>query len=93
MSRGISRYDVARVEDSNGTTVAYLHKRAGSGVMRREDMDGPLRAAGYEVAPYSARSTADDWPLLALVYRSPRADGVGRAGSTLYRVRCRRVAS
>ena len=90
MSRGLARFIVATVTDDTDTEVASFHKRAPAAVLRREAMNDALEAGGFGVAPYSARSSRQEWPLLVLVYMSPNREGRGRSGSTLYRLRCRR---
>ena len=59
MSRGLSRWTVATVLDAEDQPVAHLHRRASAAVLRRDDMDVALRAAGFEVAPLAANVPRD----------------------------------
>lgn len=92
----LARYAVAVVvhdgsEGQDHVLVQTLSRRAPRGVQSRYEMDEALAQAGYAVAAHPGRAPRSEWPLLALVYRSPNPEGVGRCASTLYRVRCKKI--
>ena len=89
MMASIVKYAIAVVLDGD-TQIACVSRRAPRTLQIRFEMDDVLLKAGFEVRHLDSRVR---WPLTALIYRSPSKEGVGRAGSSLYRVACRKVST
>lgn len=92
MTATLARYMIATIWNGEAQ-IACVSRRAPSGIQRRFEMDAAASAAGFELRHLDTHVNPEEWPLLALVYRSPNREGIGRAGSTLYRIRCRRVST
>ncbi len=63
------------------------HSITGSGWPR---LCALLAKHGYEVRPEFGSYNPREWPFTAVAYTSMNKDGIGRSGSSLYRLPCRK---